>query len=82
MTGVISPLSHVSLCQASEVLRNLRLSYITRRFIWFLDLVLSILKNGCVFDYRTEHVAVQTQLDSGFILNLSSDLYNNSFYWA
>jgi hypothetical protein len=76
----MSPLSHVPLCHESQVLRNLRLSYITRRFIWFLDLELRILKrkepliNGCVSDHRTQHVAAQFQLDSGPILNLSSDL--------
>ena len=76
MTGVMSPRSHVPLCHASEVLTNLRLSYITRGFIWFLDLVLSILRrkklliNGCVSDHRTQHMAAQTQLDSGLVLNL------------
>jgi hypothetical protein len=30
--------------------------------------------NGCVSDQRTQHVAAQTQLDSGLILNLSSDI--------
>jgi hypothetical protein len=30
--------------------------------------------NGRDSDHRTQHVAAQTQLDSGLILNLSSDL--------
>jgi hypothetical protein len=30
--------------------------------------------NGSVSDHRTQHVAAQTQLDSGLILNLSSDI--------
>jgi len=80
MTGVISPPSHVSLCHASAMLTNLRLSYITGGFIWFLDLVLSIVRrqklltNGCISDHGTQHVAAQTQLNSGLISNLSSDI--------
>jgi len=30
--------------------------------------------NGSVSDQRAQHVAAQTQLDSGLILNLSSDM--------
>jgi len=40
----MSLLSHVPLCHASEVLTNLRLPYITLRFVWLLDLVLGTLK--------------------------------------